>query len=198
MRKAQSLINSLNSEIGQYKEEIAVLKAKNDSLTLVNDTLQFEKANLSNEVAIQTKRADDSENKLRATFSVSNYQISGLKVRKSGKEIETDKAKRIDKIRVSFDLDPNAWVESGETEIYIAIYKPDGKLGKFKDANPGELETWSLGTVFYSDKLSFHYQKGTKKNISFDWEDFEFPKGTYKIDLYQNGMKIGQESLKLR
>lgn len=198
LKQAKRLINSLNAEIARFKQEIAQLKEKNDSLVAVTDTLQFKQTQLTGELELQKKRADETEHKLRSTFSVSNYQITGLKVRRSGKEVETDKAKRIDKMRVSFDLDPNPWAESGETVIYIAIYKPDGTLGKFKGASPGQIDTWSSGKVDYSDKVTFNYETGVKQNISFDWEDYEFPKGTYQINLYQNGMKIGQKSLTLR
>ena len=198
LKKAQRMINSLNTDIAQYKKQISILTEKNDSLIARTDTLQYQQTQLSGELAIQTQRADDTEQKMKSTFSVSNYQITGLKVRSSGKEVETDKAKRIDKLRVSFDLDSNQFAESGQKEIFIAIYKPDGALGKFKGASYGELETVNKGTIEYSDKVSFNYQKGSKQNITFDWEDFEFPKGTYKVDLYQNGMKIGQKSLDLR
>jgi len=146
----------------------------------------------------EKEKAIETEQNIRSTFSVSNYKITGLQVRNSGKEVETDKARRIDKLRVSFDLDPNEWAETGEKEVYVAIFKPDGSLGKFKDADSGELETWSLGTIRYSDKIKFNYTTGTKKNISFDWEDYEFPKGNYRIDIYQNGFKIGQKSLELK
>lgn len=198
LKKAQRMINSLNSDIVQYKREISVLKAQNDSLVARTDTLQVKQTQLTEKLADQTQKVQETENKMRSTFSVSNYEITGLKVKNSGKEVETDKAKRIDKLRVSFDLDPNEWAESGEKEIYIAIYKPDGNLGKFTGANYGELQTVNKGFIEYSDKLNFDYVRGSKQNISFDWEDFEFPKGIYKIDLYQNGMKIGQKSLTLR
>ena len=198
LRKAQRMINSLNADIANFKQEIALLKEKNDSLIVVNDTLQYQQTQLTGALQEQTQKAEDTENKMRSTFSVSNYSIKGLRVKSSGKEVETTRAKRIDKMRVSFDLDPNQWAESGQHEVYIAVYKPDGSLGKFKGANAGELETWSLGTVEYSDMVSFNYTKGAKQNVSFDWEDYEFPKGMYKIDLYQNGLKIGQKSLELR
>lgn len=198
LKKAQRMINSLNSDIVQYKREIIVLREKNDSLLARTDTLQVQQTQLTEKLVTQTQKTQETENKMRSTFSVSNYEITGLKVKNSGKEVETDKAKRIDKIRVSFDLDPNEYAESGEKEIFIAVYKPDGNLGKFKGANYGELETVNKGFIEYSDKLSFNYERGSKQNISFDWEDFEFPKGNYKIDLYQNGMKIGQKSLSLR
>lgn len=198
LKQAKRMITALNADIARFKQEIAVLQEKNDSLMAVNDTLTFKQTQLSGELTQQKQRADDTEAKMRSTFSVSNYQIKGLKVKNSGKEVETDKARRIDKLRVSFDIDPNQWAQSGTSEIYIAIYKPDGTLGKFKDSSSGQLETWSSGMVDYSDKVRFNYQQGVKQNISFDWEEYEFPKGIYNINLYQNGLKIGQKSLELK
>lgn len=198
LRQAKRMINALNADIARFKQEIAMLQEKNDSLLVVNDTLRYHSFKMSGKVEKEKAKAEATENKMRSTFSVSNYKITGLRVKNSGKEVETDKAKRIDKMRVSFDLDPNEFAESGEQEVYIAIFKPDGTLGKFKDASPGQLETWSLGTIDYSDKVSFQYTKGTTQNVTFDWEEYDFPKGTYKIDLYQNGLKIGQKSLELR
>ena len=98
LKKAQRMINSLNTDIAQYKKQISILTEKNDSLIARTDTLQYQQTQLSGELAVQTQRADDTEQKMKSTFSVSNYQITGLKVRNSGKEVETDKAKRIDKL----------------------------------------------------------------------------------------------------
>lgn len=198
LRQAKRMIVALNADIARFKQEINDLQVKNDSLLAVNENLNIEKTSISEELSSEKEKAIETEQNIRSTFSVSNYKITGLQVRNSGKEVETDKARKIDKLRVSFDLDPNEWAETGEKEIYVAIFKPGGSLGKFKDASSGELETWSLGTIQYSDKIKFNYTTGTKKNISFDWEDYEFPKGNYKIDIYQNGFKIGQKSLELK
>lgn len=198
LKQARRMIAALNADIGRFKQEITDLKQKNDSLQVANQTLNEEKTTISEELVSEKEKAQETEKNMRSTFSISNYQLKGLMVKRSGKEVETDKAKRIDKLRVSFDLDPNSYADSGVKEIFIAIYKPDGTLGKFKGASSGSLETWSLGTVEYSDKIKFIYTKGSERNISFDWEDYEFPKGVYRIDLYQNGFKIGQKSLELR
>lgn len=198
LKKAKRMINSLNGEIARFKDEIKLLRAQNDSLVIANTTIVAEKEDITNQLIVEKEKSIEKDKNIRSTFSVSNYKLTGLKVRKSGKEVETDRARRIDKLRVTFDLDPNNYAETGAKEIYIAIYKPDGQLGKFKNASPGEIDTWSLGKVQYSDKVKFHYNKGTKQNITFDWEEYDFPKGTYKIDLYQNGFKIGQKTLDLR
>ena len=198
LRRAKRMIAALNADIARFKQEIVELKQKNDSLLSANESLSNEKTSISEELTNEKEKARETEDNIRSTFSVSNYKITGLRVKNNGKEVETDKAKRINKLRVSFDLDPNKWADTGEKEIFISIYKPDGTLGKFKDSSPGELETWSLGKINYSDKIRFNYNKGTTKNISFDWDDYEFPKGTYRIDLYQNGLKIGQKTLELK
>lgn len=198
LKQARRMIAALNADIGRFKQEIIVLQKQNDSLTVANTTLNTEKTAISEELISEKEKAQETEANVRSTFSISNYKLTGLQVKRSGKEVETDKAKRIDKLRVSFDLDENQFAETGVKEIFIAIYKPDGTLGRFANASPGSIDTWSLGTVQYSDKIKFNYTKGSSQNISFDWEDYEFPKGTYKIDLYQNGFKIGQKSLDLR
>src|SRR5690606_28094115 len=107
LKQARRMINALNADIARFKQEIAVLQQKNDSLIVVNDTLRYNSFKLGEKANIQKQKAEATEKKMRSTFSVSNYQITGLRVRNSGKEVETDKAKRIDKLRVSFDLDPN-------------------------------------------------------------------------------------------
>lgn len=198
LKQARRMIAALNADIGRYKKDLKELKQKNDSLLVVNETLSTEKTNIEEELISEKEKAKETESSVRSTFSISNYQLSGVMVKRSGKEVETDKAKRIDKLRVSFDIDPNVYADSGPKEIYIAVYKPDGTLGKFKDASSGELDTWSLGKVPYSDKVRFNYTKGARQNISFDWEEYDFPKGVYRIDLYQNGFKIGQKSMELR
>lgn len=198
LKQARRMIAALNADIGRYKKDLKELKQKNDSLLVVNETLSTEKTNIEEELISEKEKAKETESSVRSTFSISNYQLSGVMVKRCGKEVETDKAKRIDKLRVSFDIDPNVYADSGPKEIYIAVYKPDGTLGKFKDASSGELDTWSLGKVPYSDKVRFNYTKGARQNISFDWEEYDFPKGVYRIDLYQNGFKIGQKSMELR
>src|SRR5690606_25909164 len=137
LKQAKRMIAALNADIARFKQEINVLQQKNDSLLTVNENLNTEKNSISEELVSEKEKAQETENSIRSTFSVSNYKNTGIRVKSSGKEVETDKAKRIDKLRVSFDLDPNEWAETGEKEVFIAIYKPDGTLGKFKDSSPG-------------------------------------------------------------
>lgn len=202
---AKRLILSLRTELNEYKERIEILLVENKELKTKNNQLVTEKDQVvshnkqlvSNlESTIVEKEAEKA--KVNATLSVSNYKLTGLKVRNSGKEVETDKASRINKLRVTFDIDPNSNAFAETKEIYIAIYKPDGKLGIFEGANKGTIPLRSGKNVDYSDRFIFNYDPIKGNKVSFDWKDYDFPKGDYKIDIYNNGFKIAQNTITLR
>ena len=202
---AKRLIFSLRTELNAYKERIEVLLAENKELKNKNNQLATEKdevissnkqlsTNLEN--VIVEKETETA--KVNATLAISNYNLTGLKVRNSGKEIETERASRIDKLRVSFDVDANVNTLAETKEIFIAIYKPDGKLGVFEGAKKGNLPLRSGKSVEYSDRVIFNYNPEKGNKISFDWKDYDFPKGNYKIDIYNNGFKIAQNTITLK
>ena len=202
---AKRLILSLRTELNHYKERIEVLLAENKDLKSKNSQLSTEKdkvvsdnKELASNLETTIVEKEKEKAKVNATLSVSNYKLTGLKVRNSGKEIETDRASRINKLRVTFDIDPNANAFAETKEIFIAIYKPDGKLGIFEGANKGSVPLRSGKTVDYSDRLIFNYDPAKGNKVSFDWKDYDFPKGDYKIDIYNNGFKIAQNTITLR
>lgn len=218
MNKARKMINDLEGSVKNYKSEVSRLQKenailvrnvedlnnKNYALTTDNNNLKTSNKELTysyeTEKNVRTKDNAISKgkiNELSSTLSVSNQKITGIRVRSSGKEVEKTRAKRIDKIRVSFDVDRNSRTESGDKKLYVAIYNPDGTLGKYGNAQGGQIELRSGETVNYSDAIGFNYTNGQTKNITFDWENEEFQKGVYTFNVYENGFKISQAKITL-
>ena len=205
LQRAKRLIVSLQSDIKVFKEEIVRLKDENKKLTNKNTELVSENTSLSNEKkTVETNLNQEKENhqnlisETNSTLSVSNYTIKGLHVKSSGKEVETTRARRIDKVRVTFDLDKNLNAKSDTKELFVTVYKPDGEIGKFKGANSGETTLRSGSSVDYSHRVKVNYNNMAGSRVSFDWMDYDFPKGEYKIDIYQNGYKVGQNVITLK
>lgn len=205
LAKAEAMIKNLKSEISTYKSEIvrlekenAILVKNNALLTTERDSITTTLANERTERVAEKQIAQQKEEELSTTLSVSNHKIAPLKVRNNGKEVTKNKATKVDKIRVSFDIDRNSRAVSGDKEIYVAIRKPNGQIGKFGGAESGTLKLHSGDEVAYSDKVRINYQNGAGQTVSFDWEDAAFEAGTYKIDIYQNGFKISQADVVLR
>lgn len=205
LNTARKLIGSLKSDLGEYKKEIEILQIKNTRLANHNSILANEnktviqqnkqiKNDLNNEII---ERENDKKEYI-STLSISNYTISGLKHNILGKETETEKAKRIDLLRISFDVDPNPAAISENKELFIAIYLPDGSLGKFDDATSGNINLKNGKTIAYSDRITFKYDANKLNPIRFDWKGYNFKKGEYKIDIYNNGLKVAQRILVLK
>lgn len=205
LQRAKRLITSLQADIKVYKEEIVRLKDENKKLTNKNTELTSENSHLNEQKkTIESNLSTEKENhqnlikETNSTLSISNYTIKGVRVKSSGKEVETTRARRIDKVRVSFDLDKNLNATSETKELYVSIYKPSGEIGKFKGADAGVTTLRSGSSVEYSDRVKVNYNNMSGSRVNFDWVDYDFPKGEYKIDIYQNGYKVGQNIITLR
>lgn len=205
LQRAKRLIASLQADIKVFKEEIVRLKDENLKLTNKNTALASENSNLSDQKkTVESDLSQEKENKnnlikeTNSTLSISNYSIKGLVVKSSGREVETNRARRIDKVRVTFDLDKNLNATSENKELYVTVYKPNGEVGKFVGANSGEITLRSGSAIRYSDRVNVNYNNMSGARVKFDWVDYEFPKGEYKIDIYQNGYKVGQNTITLK
>jgi len=218
MNRARKMISDLEGSVKNYKSEVSRLQkenailvrsvdelnSKNAALTTDNNNLKESNKDLSYsyETEKNVRAKDNAINKtkindLSSTLSISNQQIQGIRVRKSGKEVEKTRAKRIDKIRVSFDVDRNSRTESGSKKLYVAIYNPDGTLGNYENSKGGQIELRSGEKINYSDAISFDYTNGQSKNLVFDWSNDEFQKGVYTFNVYENGFKISQAKITL-
>src|SRR6185295_4070941 len=108
-----------------------------DSLNTLNKTIIAEKdvvsANLTAEKDKTSQLSKDKE-ALQSTVNMGsilkaeNPTVKGVKFKSGGKkEIETTKASRVERIKVSFVLGENKIAKKGTRSVYIRITTPDGK-----------------------------------------------------------------------
>ncbi len=204
LQKARKLIISLQTDISDYKAQIAKLtyenkelNAKNLALNTEKDSIKTVKDKVESDLSTTKQSYREHQTNVNSTLSLSNYKIKGINVKSSGREVETTRARRIDKVRVSFDIDANA-TPSGEKTIYISVHKPDGSLGVFDGASNGEMKLRNGNEIKYSDFVKVESKQGESNSVSFDWVDYDFPKGKYDVDVYENGFKIGQSTIELK
>jgi hypothetical protein len=126
-----------------------------------------------------------------STFSASNFQIKPLNEKKNGKEKETSTARRVDKLMISFDVE-NRVARSGPADIYVIVTGPNGQVINDASLGSGMLTTRTEGDKAYTFKTSIDYEQGTRKNIQVPLRQNDFQTGNYKIEIYQNGFKIGE------
>lgn len=195
LAQAKSLIASLNEDITGYKTQIETLQGEKIVLIQEKETVTKERDMARKETEDAKTVIQEKENVIDvgSTLHASNFSITGINERKSGKEKSTTTAKKVDKLRISFDLDENRITQSGNKVIYISITDPKGNPVTVEALGSGMFKTREGEDKFFTQKLEINYTQGQRQTISVDWkQNSDFETGDYKIEVYNNGFKIGQ------
>ena len=199
LAKARKMIGELNGRIETLAAEVDRLKGENEVLVTTNQQITAEKQVVEENLTVTTKEKDSINSALAetrdiaSTMHVSNIAIVPINDKGSGKEKATTTAKRVDKLRITFDLDPNRLAPTGEKELYVSITGPDGKPISLASSGSGTFQSREEGEKFFTSKVNVQYDNTRKIPVSFDWhQDQNFQTGDYKIEVYHNGFKIGE------
>ncbi|WP_159800414.1 hypothetical protein [Flavobacterium sp. MK4S-17] len=180
-------MDKLMAENKQLKEQNAMLTSERDStMTALDesrryaDTLVTQNENLSKTVEKASK------------LTILNVKAEPFKERNSGKLVATDKARRVDKIKISFTIAANEVAQSGERMYYVQIIdSKNNVLGEKKNEVFGEYNlTYSFTTnVSYDNKT-------VNVNETLSGKDFE--KGLYYVNLFDKDKLVGSSTFTLR
>jgi hypothetical protein len=198
LAQARQMIGELNGKVDGYVAEIEKLKGENLQLTSTNQQLNNDKTQLTTEkqgleqnLATTTTEKKKLEEKVdvASTLHASSIGIAAIKVSGNGKEKETTTAKRANLIRIAFNLDENRVTPSGTKDIYVVVTGPDGK----PITEGTTFNTREEGNKPFTSKVSVNYEQGKVIPVNFDWrQNDKYKEGDYRIEIYNNGFKIGE------
>lgn len=181
---------------------------KMDSIVVVNQALTEENLQIKEEIQQEKRRNRDLEQDKEALVTIveeaavlSTYNLSSIPVhvKGSGKETETDKIKRVDRIKVCFTLGKNSILEPGLKTIYVRIAQPDeeilvkGRGEEYTFMYEGEL-------IQYSIMEEVDYQN-TAQEVCMYWnrrETLELQPGLYNVDVFHGDRVIGETTFTLK
>jgi predicted nucleic acid-binding Zn-ribbon protein len=200
LNKAKSLIADLNTKISDLQAQVATLTASNQQLTADKTQLTADKEKLTSDLSTTTTQKEDLEKKvdIASTLNASNINVTPVKDKKNGKEKVTTTAKRVDKLIISFDVS-NRIAQTGQTDVYVCITGPDGKPISVPALGSGTFASRDEGDKIFTAKVPVDIEAGKTKAVQFAWKQSgSFVPGTYKIEIYHNGFKIGEDSKELK
>ncbi|HVB03239.1 MAG TPA: hypothetical protein VNE41_05935 [Chitinophagaceae bacterium] len=194
LAEAQVLIGQLQSSIDGYQAEVEklqgekiVLVYQRDSIKNQYDTVYAQNQNLNQKVS------------LGSVLIASNIRILPLHLKHNGREVNTNKAKRADLMRVTFDLDENRISDSGSKDLYVCITAPDGTPLAVQALGSGRFTLADGTEKLYTAKKTIDYATGQKQNVSIDWkQNSTFKPGAYKVEIYEAGYEIGNGNVSMR
>ena len=195
LAEAKRLIAELKGNIETYTAQIEELKMQNTQLTQEKQQVTQERdvANKNYDSANQVIKQKENVIDVGSTLHASNFSIVGLKEKNSGKVKETTTAKKVDKLKISFDIDENRITQSGPEDIYVCITSPDGKPVAVDALGSGKFVTRDGVERPFTKKVEINYVQGEKQPVTVEWtQNSDFQTGNYKIEIYNNGFKIGE------
>lgn len=186
--KLKGEMDNLVAENKLLKEENVTLTSSLDSTKVVlddakkfNDTLLVQNEGLTKTVEKGSKLA------------VLNLKVLAVKERNSGKQIETDKAGRADKLKVSFLIAENQIAKTGSREYYVQIIDSKNNiLGEKKTIPAGDK------TLTYSFISTVKYENKTVQ-VNEEVAGKDFAAGTYFVNVFdKNAELVSKTSFNLR
>lgn len=183
----QTKMNTMLKEVDVLKKQNQTLKTNLDSTTVVlADSKNY------NQVLVGQNEELAKTVEKGSKLSILNLKTATFKLKGSGKHIETDKASRVDVLKVSFTIAENSIAKSGDKTYYIQII--DSKNNVLGDK----------ATIYFGDKsLTYSFTAGVKYenktvDVVHDLPGKDFAAGTYYVNLFDKNQLVTKSSFTLR
>lgn len=194
MRKYRNQYNSLQEKWKALVAENEILKKDNSTLTTQRDStvMVLGESKKYNEVLVGQNEELSKTVEKASKLNVTNLQTAAYKLRSSGKQIATEKARKADVLKISFTINENAVAKPGERTYYVQVIdSKNNVLGDKKMENFGEQ------TLTYSFVTSVNYENKPIQ-VSQDLPGSDFEKGTYFVNVFDKGELVSKSSFSLR
>jgi regulator of replication initiation timing len=186
-------IDHFRSRVSDLEVQLSDYNTQLEELLTYNHTLMSENAQIRFALEQTTAVKNDFEMKIeqlqQKVQQASVLRITSLEVvplrNSNGKK--TNKARRTNMIRFNFVVNENPFAEAGDADFYFLVTGPGNSL--LNSANPGVFEY--NGEAFpysYRHTISFqNFEKPTHAEFALD----SFPKGIYRVNIYNRQTQVG-------
>ena len=200
-------IKSTNiSRINELKKELETLRSimrgyvqQIDSLNRLNQKLTAENRQVTERFREATQTATELSKKneqlaetvnLASRLDAGNIIVTGI----NNKNKTTNQIGKIAQIAISFTINKNITAPTGEKIIYVRLQRPNDDV-LIKDRR--DVFLYENKEISYSIKKMIEYA-GDELPVLMYWKlDESLSPGTYRVDIFADGNRIGSQSFKL-
>lgn len=204
IKEYEAILVQKDTEITKLKEELGIVTAQNQELSTKVTGLEEEKTTLrrtyEDSVGSLSSKNRELAEKVTIASALKAEKIAVNAVSSKGKERDGGayRAKRIDKLKVDFNLAANPISRDGEREIFLRILDPEGAVMADMATGSGTFMYGGRETV-YTAKQSLNYTNdGAQGSIIYTRGGIPLKKGEHTIELYCEGFRIGTSTLKVK
>ena len=193
LKKARELIAEYQQRIEEMRAQNTDLETErtrlNGVLVQLNDEMKGLQANVD-KITQENKTLAETINEA-STFIASDMRLSIVTTKSGDRETEVTSARKANKLIFSFTLQNNI-VSTASYDVYVVILQPDNKVLQTDVWGTDHFDSKTEGAKAYTTKVHFEYNKGERKKIIYTIQPDNFLAGTYTMQVYQNGVSLGE------
>ena len=206
IKQYETFLAEKDTEIAKLREENQLLASSNDSLNVQVGSLQTERqtlvqrqTELADSVTTFTAQNKELSEKVNRAAALKAQNLKVLAVTSKGKTRDDDayKAKRVDKIKLVFDLPENPLTRQETKDIYVRVLDPNGAVLADDATGSGEFEVNGQETKFSTRESVAYLNNNQKVEVMYD-NTAQFRPGKYSVELYAEGYRIGGGNFVIR
>ena len=201
-RKVNKKLKLLRKITQGYVKQLDSVYTVNRELTEENEKIRQQYAGEQQKSRELAKDKEQLIEKVTEASALRAYNVSayGVRFTGSGRERVTDKAKKVERVKVCFTVGENKLIEAGTKTFYIRILRPDNVVVMQK-----------MGDVYTFDFNGEKMEYTTKKEISYEntaadlcifWTKKNKGEaamtGVYNVFIYSDGVEIGKSAFELK
>ena len=192
---------NLEGQLRKKDDEISQLKKDNETLYTETTTLKEKQNKLTDTISTLAKTNQDLSEKVTIASRLQANSIKVAVLNSKDKEKDDDKeefkAKKVEKIKVTFNLARNDVSPKETKAIYLRILEPDG-AALYNLSTGGGTFTVDGQESFYTQKQDVVYDN-TQQNLQFVYaKGAEYKKGVHTVELYEGGALMGKTTFTLK
>lgn len=193
-------VGNLTAKLSEYKKllevkdmEITTLRKVADSLNVAVTNLNIEKSQMNDTIASLNSVKGELAKQVALASILKAENIRVTAITKKDKELSKDeyKAKDIAKLKVLFNLGDNKVARKDNKQIIFRLIEPNGTV-LYDAATGGGFFNLDGKDYPYTDKKSVKFDN-SKQQVGFVYvKGSEYRPGTYKLEVYGDGNRIGE------
>lgn len=193
IRKYKAEISTMRDIMKSYIVQIDSLNTRNQILTAENVEIKQQMTEVQETNVELEKAKDELTTKVNVASIIQAKDVVAVALNKKRKE--TDELRNLDKVRVCFTLRENPIAEAGNKVVYLRVVRPDQLV---ITPSPENLFAVNGEQLIFSASRAVDYANADVEMCIFLDNTGDFIPGTYNVELYLSGEKIGSGSFTLK
>ncbi|MBO0358806.1 hypothetical protein J0X19_12690 [Hymenobacter sp. BT186] len=192
---------SFEAQLRKKDEEIAQLKADNEALYTETTTLKDRQNRLTDTITTIARSNQELSEKVAVAsrLQAENIRVGVLNSRDKEKDDADNefKAKRVEKVKISFNLARNDVSPKETKQIMLRLIEPDGSA-LYNLSTGGGTFMVDGSEAFYTAKQDIVFDN-TRQPVQFLYaKGAAYKTGQHTVELYEGGVMIGKTTFTLK